>query len=254
MKQTQKDFMKHLQTKIKRMKEDCKIFDSGDEDIFLELAVKLRVLLHNTNNQTSVLKHLGKENIDFYNSVYNEYYKDSKEQIRHIGHYNGLANTQYGKKLKWVPLCYTFNNFVPKKIPFDKWWTEQTVMSDLTKVEYKRKDIVLLVSDKDGGAHIDKKLPDDYAKITRENALGWEFERDGKKILQGNPFPACIRQIAGEVLETIKSEFFGTLGRNDKCYCGSGKKYKNCCLNKQDYINKNNGPSITINTIHLKKV
>jgi hypothetical protein len=110
------------------------------------------------------------------------------------------------------------------------------------------------VADKDGGAHIDEKLPDDYAKITRENAIGWEFTRDGKKILQGNPFPACIRQIAGEVLETLRTEFFGTLGRNDKCYCGSGKKYKNCCLNKQAYINKNNSPSITINTIHLKKV
>ena len=23
-----------------------------------------------------------------------------------------------------------------------------------------------------------------------------------------------------------------TLGRNDKCHCGSGKKYKNCCLQK----------------------
>ena len=23
-----------------------------------------------------------------------------------------------------------------------------------------------------------------------------------------------------------------TLGRNDKCHCGSGKKYKNCCLAK----------------------
>jgi uncharacterized protein YchJ len=24
-----------------------------------------------------------------------------------------------------------------------------------------------------------------------------------------------------------------TVGRNDPCPCGSGKKYKNCCLNKQ---------------------
>lgn len=24
------------------------------------------------------------------------------------------------------------------------------------------------------------------------------------------------------------------IGRNDPCPCGSGKKYKNCCLNKQE--------------------
>lgn len=26
----------------------------------------------------------------------------------------------------------------------------------------------------------------------------------------------------------------GKIGRNDRCICGSGKKYKNCCLNKND--------------------
>jgi len=25
------------------------------------------------------------------------------------------------------------------------------------------------------------------------------------------------------------------IGRNDACPCGSGKKYKNCCLSKGDY-------------------
>ena len=28
------------------------------------------------------------------------------------------------------------------------------------------------------------------------------------------------------------------LGRNDKCHCGSGKKYKKCCMNT-DYQNNN---------------
>lgn len=25
------------------------------------------------------------------------------------------------------------------------------------------------------------------------------------------------------------------IGRNDKCPCGSGKKFKNCCMNKKDW-------------------
>tara|TARA_R110002020_G_scaffold460777_1_gene679418 strand:+ start:389 stop:535 length:147 start_codon:yes stop_codon:yes gene_type:complete len=29
-----------------------------------------------------------------------------------------------------------------------------------------------------------------------------------------------------------KREKFKTLGRNDKCACDSGKKYKKCCINK----------------------
>lgn len=27
------------------------------------------------------------------------------------------------------------------------------------------------------------------------------------------------------------------IGRNDKCYCGSGKKYKKCCLGKEGDAN-----------------
>jgi len=33
-----------------------------------------------------------------------------------------------------------------------------------------------------------------------------------------------------ESVETKKNEH--NLGRNDNCFCGSGKKYKKCCLNK----------------------
>ena len=28
-----------------------------------------------------------------------------------------------------------------------------------------------------------------------------------------------------------------TIGRNDPCPCGSGKKYKNCCFKKDNYLN-----------------
>ncbi|MGM1050424.1 MAG: SEC-C metal-binding domain-containing protein [Bacillota bacterium] len=31
-----------------------------------------------------------------------------------------------------------------------------------------------------------------------------------------------------------------TIGRNDRCSCGSGKKYKNCCLNQEKQINRSN--------------
>lgn len=28
------------------------------------------------------------------------------------------------------------------------------------------------------------------------------------------------------------------IGRNDPCFCGSGKKYKNCCMNKKEEVAK----------------
>ena len=39
------------------------------------------------------------------------------------------------------------------------------------------------------------------------------------------------------------------LGRNDKCFCGSGKKYKKCCLNKQQ---QKSGEDISLHINRLK--
>lgn len=36
----------------------------------------------------------------------------------------------------------------------------------------------------------------------------------------------------------IIREFNKKIGRNDPCPCGSGKKYKNCCLSSGEYENK----------------
>ena len=33
------------------------------------------------------------------------------------------------------------------------------------------------------------------------------------------------------------TSFYGIkIGRNDPCLCGSGKKYKKCCLNEEDLL------------------
>ena len=36
---------------------------------------------------------------------------------------------------------------------------------------------------------------------------------------------------------TVIREHNKKIGRNDPCPCGSGKKYKNCCLNEDDKFN-----------------
>ena len=37
---------------------------------------------------------------------------------------------------------------------------------------------------------------------------------------------------------TTKVREYKKIGRNDKCPCGSNKKFKNCCMNKQDWDKK----------------
>ncbi len=33
-------------------------------------------------------------------------------------------------------------------------------------------------------------------------------------------------------------------GRNEKCHCNSGKKYKKCCLAKDEFQRKNGSPEL----------
>ena len=40
-----------------------------------------------------------------------------------------------------------------------------------------------------------------------------------------------------EEAHTVKVREHAKIGRNDKCPCGSGKKYKNCCLKTGKYEN-----------------
>jgi uncharacterized protein YecA (UPF0149 family) len=63
-----------------------------------------------------------------------------------------------------------------------------------------------------------------------DNRIDSRFEnrRDkARKVKAG--LPGEDEQPLPPPVETIRTEKGGTVGRNDPCPCGSGKKYKKCC-------------------------
>jgi hypothetical protein len=54
------------------------------------------------------------------------------------------------------------------------------------------------------------------------NVLGFKLEGTGSRIKLG-PLPSKVTALKGKTKK---------IGRNAPCPCGSGKKYKKCCLNK----------------------
>lgn len=69
-----------------------------------------------------------------------------------------------------------------------------------------RKDVVLAVSNKDGGAHIDPEFDEAYANISKRNSLGIYITGNDKQSSNpaNNPIYASIRQIACEILSSIE--------------------------------------------------
>jgi len=131
-----------------------------------------------------------------------------------------------------------------------------------------RRQLVCTMANQDGGAHVDPELDELYARISRNNELGWTQPTvEGDRPIVGNE-KAAVRQVAHEVLKTLRPGYTKTFPsdgahmtiaglaiesspeagaspatapnraqhtppahsppRNRPCPCGSGKLYKRC--------------------------
>lgn len=151
-----------------------------------------------------------------------------------------------------------------RPLPFPEWWSEG-VFWDPKRGPMSRKHLILVAADQDGGGHVDPKLDEAYAHL-KANALMLTTEKpDGPSLILGAE-AAAIRQIAHEALKSLIPGYsrepdmtdvtmvtgdlafsasgpgmdgwtvqFGNArtmpakqGRNERCACGSGKKFKYC--------------------------
>jgi len=242
-----------LQEQIDFLKRSADSYDEGREDEAIRLAVSLRILLHDSKRNKSLLGQLNKKNSLFLDSAttFNPQNKLSYEGLICIAMLT--SGPRYVAMLDDVPEKM-------KEVNFENWWNN-TVFVDKQKRELSRKNLVLIATNQDGGAHVDSTLNEIYAAISKDSALGWVKED------QAGVHPiewaerAAIRQIAHEVLKYLipgytkkpkKTDSFIVgqvsltetitpipnkirpvqpnlkIGRNELCPCGSRKKYKKC--------------------------
>lgn len=98
------------------------------------------------------------------------------------------------------------DRYIKGKVNFDDYWNK-IVFVDNNQNKLTRKQLVLAVANKDGGAHVDPKLNAAYNDITRNNSLGFKYTINGKESPITDPELASIRQIAHEVLKSLNDEF-----------------------------------------------
>jgi len=74
--------------------------------------------------------------------------------------------------------------------------------------------------------------------LTEEEALALveQAQREPERFARSQEFANQIKQNRGRVVKGLQTRRLGKhIGRNDKCPCGSGKKYKRCCLDGMEY-------------------
>ena len=197
IKRTNSDLRLELHDQVKLLVHACRSYDQGLKPIGKHIALSLRVLLHHHGNSQALMQQLGLRTCRFMDTA-------GELNPHNLLTENPLCFMRFGSDSDYLPRCM---GGVPHEqwIPFEKWWNNR-VIKDGKKRFFNRRDLILNVADTDGGAHVDPGLDEAYMDLSRNNSLGWI-------LLQGDiqrPFPPptmpCIRQIAHEVLETLKAK------------------------------------------------
>ncbi|WP_147021742.1 SEC-C domain-containing protein [Microvirga aerophila] len=251
---TQEDFEQQLEDQLQFLENSAKVYDDGFESEAKRLAVTLRVLLHDTRSSTSVLTHLGIKNQPFLDTAL----KDPHSETPVLKSYSGLVAAYSGPEgARFIPHLDTTAS-TSRLVDFETWWT-QPVIIDTESRKLSRADLIRTAADQDGGKHVDARLNRAYAEISRKNSLQWFSGRSEEFSPLRGAEGASIRQIAHEVLKTLRPNYtkatthetgFAVSGfeivfspcipdsasriipqemrRNECCYCGSGLRYKHC--------------------------
>lgn len=185
-----------LKNQIQFLKNSCESFDNNFEDEAMRIAAVIRVMLHDTSMSKSLLRQLGLKNIQFRDSA-TAY--DPLNLIPTHGlvgiHLGGGAPPRFSVRLGERPY---------KLVSFDEWWNK-IVIADEQKNKFTRKDLILALTNKEGGSHVDPLLDEDWNALTRLFSIGWKYtSAEGTLKSMEGVEKYSMRQIGFEVIESLK--------------------------------------------------
>lgn len=193
----------------------CASFDAGELDEYLSIATRLRVLLHHNpqgNRGSHALLHrLGLHDRPWWVASGADVLVENvlpEHKLLMLGRLGGTEtwwDPRFGNlgavpPLPWPAQVRRLTHGLPKPRggardrTFEDWWN-QSVIKDSTGHQFSRCDLVRVVSNQDGGAHVDQRVDQKHYQLTRLNSLG--ISRGDKP--RDSPVPATIRQIGWEV-------------------------------------------------------
>lgn len=207
MKRTKDDLLEALKKQRKFLESSCATFDNGDEDEALRIAVVLRSLVHDTTKSQSLLKQLELKNqIKFI---------DSSLPIDPVHTYlgggrwaatayvpPGLIGVSISSRVAKFRAPLSLRDGAKGFVLFSEWWTA-TCIPGHDKKRYSRKELVLTMANKEGGAHIDADIDMAYKEFASSNLNMAHVVNEIETGFMNSAANASMRQIAWEMLPTL---------------------------------------------------
>ena len=202
--QTENDLRRHLNEQIDFLIRSCQSYDGGLLSEAKRIAVTIRIIIHDTSSSISLLNQIGIKEMDYFDTSTNY----NAQVLPWLGLIIHEVDLDQGAINYILPLDDgPPSRYIKGKIPFEKWW-ENIILVDKYGNTFSRKDLILSVCNKDGGAHIDPKLDKAYADLTRfGSAREKYFHGEEEKQIVTPAELATIRQIGHEVLKSFKDSY-----------------------------------------------
>ncbi|WP_437322116.1 helix-turn-helix domain-containing protein [Sorangium sp. So ce385] len=242
--QTRRELEQQLDEHVAFLKDSAEAYDSGKTHEAKRLAASMRVLLHDTPNSHSLLGQLGKKTI----AILDTAGEIDPENLLPESLLTMLWSGDLSNYLPKLDELHDHRSFVP----FEQWW-KATVIDDRCGNVLSHKDLVLIMANQDGGAHVDPGVDSKYHRISRQFAmkLTAHHMETGASDFVRLVERASVRQIAHELLKTLDPSY-GCNNRlstsfahdyveinftvpappkiieTDPCPCGSGRSFKEC--------------------------
>lgn len=214
MPRSDSDLVRQLHEQLEFLEASAHSYDEGRYHEAKRLATTTRILCHQTKSSNSLLGQLDLvSRLRFVNtnsmSAEAEGLRDASREptMNYVTIFESGLAPAGGHPTGLTALRERAQRHEP--LPFESWWNAD-VLRDSPHTLLGRRDIVLLLANKDGGAHVDPVLDDRYETLSRRFGLGTFGYRmaDGTEVvIDTNPALPVMRQIAYELVETLRPIF-----------------------------------------------
>ena len=244
------DFLDILEKETNLLMDLCLQFDKGNYDYANVISTKIASIINFRGKKESILPNMDKQNtmkfcasskvLDSYDSVF--FYRSLVSVIKTVDGITYFPKFNHGKyPVTWHPFA-TWANAPVYIINLDPDQQEMNglifihELNESTQFTASRRDIISFYRDKYSGAHLDPSLNARMYKV----ALGLSSIEHldnpslkniaGEKYMPGEPikymFEMAVRQIAHELILSVKKEFSFQLQYKPSLNDYSGKKTK----------------------------
>lgn len=192
-----KAYRDHLRDQIYFLQSSAKQYDLGAEIEAKRMAVSLRVLLYDTKESSSLLGQMQlKKKMQFVSTA------QKYDPSNLLSQQCLLSITFTSDGGSYHPLFENDNRY---GLVSCREWGHEIVFCDVHRKLYRRKDLIQLLANMDGGAHVDAEISDNYAGLKEDSLTGWVFHStDGsERGMDNDPVYASMRQMTFEVLQSL---------------------------------------------------